>query len=607
MNLNIFFLIFIISKILTSPSCTESKNYCEICNPFTNLCSKCMKKNILIPDNNGGCIGAQKCELGENYCNECDEEGKICKICEKGFYPDENGGCSFTGNCKISHKGQCLECINDYILIGKKNELSICKYLFSEDFNNCKEIYILDGTCKTCNEGYYLNKGDQKCSNVKNCYESKYSNCISCNTNYYYDKKENICKIKKDNLILCKQTIDGINCDICDDDNYFDENGICVSTKYCSKSQNGKCEKCKNEFYLSSNFICINTKNCLYANENYNLCTTCNNSYYLDTKDYKCKSNIENNEFKHCKKVENNICIECENNFYLSENLQCVPTEFCLEAENGKCKKCIDNYYLVSESICNQFEHCIITYYDECIECEKNYYYNKLYKKCLIAENNFENCKISDEEGKNCSECINDFYLNMNNNLCYNNTKKGNLYKCLYTDDTGEKCDKCINGYYLGSVDKKCTLIKGCKISENESICIECDENYCFDRKNKNCHRNDILGDINIKIYLSCIITNEKGNKCEKCLDGFKVGDEGYCIDVEYCEEKIEGKCKSCKDGKDGTSYCANEIFGCVKTKVKNCLNCNNLYALNTCTECKRGYMQKYTSICEKIGGYNKN
>ena len=89
-----------------------------------------MKKNILIPDNNGGCIGAQKCELGENYCNECDEEGKICKICEKGFYPDENGGCSFTGNCKISHKGQCLECINDYILIGKKNELSICKYLF---------------------------------------------------------------------------------------------------------------------------------------------------------------------------------------------------------------------------------------------------------------------------------------------------------------------------------------------------------------------------------------------------------------------------------------------------------------------------------------------
>ena len=597
---NILLFISYIIKIISNPLCKEFKNFCILCNPLTNICSKCIKEGILIPDENGGCIGSNKCELGENYCNECDSEGKMCKKCEIGYYKDENGGCSYTDNCKISYKGKCLECNNDYILIGKESELMICKYLYSEEYNNCKKIYELNGLCSECNDGYYLNKGDKKCTKIENCYESKYGNCISCYGNYYYDKKEDKCKIKKDNFILCKQTIDGINCDICDDNNYFDENGICVDTNYCSESKNGKCKKCKNGYYLSTDLICINSDNCENGNKDTGLCSSCKENYYLDTKDYKCKSNIENNEFKNCKKVVNNICIECEYKFYLSENNQCVSTSYCDVAENGICIKCIDNYYLISGKICNQFEHCINTYYDECIECEENYYYNNLNKTCLESKNNFENCKYS-EDGYNCSECINNYYLNLKDNLCYENNKEGSLYKCLYTDEKGEICNKCMDGYYLGSIDKKCTLIKGCKISKNENECIECEENYYFDKNKKIFKLNDFLEDTNILIYMACKITNEEGTKCEECINGFEVNDEGYCIDIEYCEEKIDGKCKSCKDGEDGSSYCANEIFGCVKTKNKNCLNCNNLFYLYSCTECKRGYMQKYSSICEKI------
>ena len=108
-----FYLIFH-SKIISSPLCITSEKYCNKCNPLTNQCIKC-KYDIMKPDNNGGCIGNNKCTLGKNYCEECDSGGQFCTVCERGFYPDKNGGCSYTENCKISYKGECLECEDNYI------------------------------------------------------------------------------------------------------------------------------------------------------------------------------------------------------------------------------------------------------------------------------------------------------------------------------------------------------------------------------------------------------------------------------------------------------------------------------------------------------------
>ena len=41
-----------------------------------------------------------------------------------GYYPDENGGCSYTKNCEVSYKGNCIKCKEDFILIGKTNQYS---------------------------------------------------------------------------------------------------------------------------------------------------------------------------------------------------------------------------------------------------------------------------------------------------------------------------------------------------------------------------------------------------------------------------------------------------------------------------------------------------
>ena len=50
---------------------------------------------------------------------ECSPKGDLCIICPDGYYPDENGGCTYTENCAISDRGECIECSDNYILIGK--------------------------------------------------------------------------------------------------------------------------------------------------------------------------------------------------------------------------------------------------------------------------------------------------------------------------------------------------------------------------------------------------------------------------------------------------------------------------------------------------------
>ena len=77
--------------------------------------------------------------------------------------------------------------------------------------------------------------------------------------------------------------------------------------------------------------------------------------------------------------------------------------------------------------------------------------------------------------------------------------------------------------------------------------CKECIEFYCLDLKKGICIENDRIENETYKIYFACNYTNEEGTKCEQCLDGYEVGEEGYCIDVERCIEREngdrEGKC----------------------------------------------------------------
>lgn len=590
-------IIIIILKISTTQLCEESKNYCSKCNPLTAQCIICSKEDILIPDEKGGCVGSKKCMIGKNYCLECNLEEKLCQTCDEGYYPDENGGCSYSNNCKISYKGECLECNENFILVEKNK---ICKSKLNDDFKNCQEINAKIGLCKVCEEGYYLNKGDQKCTKIENCFESMFGKCLSCIKGFYLDKKENKCKEKNDKFMLCKQTIDGENCDICDSGNYFDEKGNCVQTNFCSKSKNGRCEECIEGYYLSSNNNnCVNSNNCYIGDKDTGLCIECNMFNYINLKDYKCKSNIEDEEYKYCQKVANYICVKCESGYFLGKDNKCTFTDNCEESENGKCILCSEGYNLGKDNFCSNVEHCIYSRFNFCRECEDGYYYSTVDQKCLETEGikNLENCKYTcvNPDGTRCCECKKNYYLN-SNSLCVENNEEGPLYKCRFADKNNT-CWKCIDGFYLGSEDKKCSLIENCKKSENENICLECDEYYCLDSNKGKCIRNDFLYDVNKIFYFACKKTNEKGTQCEECIEGYELNENGFCYSFENCaatntyidENGPLGpeECEQCEDiqSKKGYYYCANKYFGCIEGHFEHCLKCDNLANLYDCTK----------------------
>ncbi len=489
-----------------------------------------------------------------------------------------------------------FKCIPDFVLIGTENGLKTCQSIYSDDFKYCEKINYENGRCLECEENYYLNDGDKHCSKTLNCSYSSFGICNKCNQGFYLNKKEDLCFVQKNKFILCKETLDGITCNKCDDNAYLAEDGKCTLSNYCAKveKETGYCIECLPNRYLIYGDVCTTEKNCIKGDIDTGLCSLCKDNFYLDISDRKCKSNENEDEFLYCIISNGNECIQCEYGYYLGEDNKCSFTKNCLESEEGKCIQCSENYYLGLDSRCTSINHCIYSnLFYECLECEKNYYFNLKNKTCMEDEGNFKNCKTSNEKGDLCYICKDNFYNSRMDHLCYDNTDKSNhFYKCLYTDINGEKCVKCIDNYFLGFEDNLCTKNEGCLLSRNENECIKCNIGYCLDVSNGKCEENDMIWEENKKIYFRCNYTNEEGTMCAECIDGLTVDDHGFCVDNINCEEFIEGICIKCKDNKYGNfrSYCLNEIYGCVETLGENCLICNDFLNFHNCTECMEGY-----------------
>ena len=594
------FLIISLVKIITSPSCSENNKGCIKCNVLTDLCIKC-ENDILIPDENGGCIGIEKCILGNNYCEQCNDRGNLCKICEEGYFPDDNGGCSPTKNCKISYQGECLECQTNYFLV--KNTKT-CKYLYSNDLKNCKSYNKLNGFCDICEDNFYLNKGDKRCIKTENCFTSSFGICTSCNKGFYLDKKNELCILQENPFLYCKETINNINCDKCEDDYFFSSDGNCVSTNFCLSSYENVCTECINNYYLTEeNNICSYDKNCVTADKYTGFCNSCKKDYYLDKKNGKCKTNKENNEYFKCKVSENNICISCEKSYYLWQDNMCSSSKNCSESESGICINCMEDYYLGSDHKCTIYENCI--YSDgnyECIECKEGYYFDNRNKTCKTNTEDFEHCKHSNKFGNYCEECKDGFYLTIRDKICRSNEEEGLYYKCKETDYS-EYCSKCIEGYYLSIGDKKCSKVDGCKYIKNENECDECEENNCLNRKNNTCYWNFFITEEYEKKYYKCNYTNLEGIKCEVCEDNYTLNEEGLCVNNFDCEKLENNICVKCQqENIDGVQLCLNKEFGCVITFTEGCKRCDSEdYFFDICTECSEGYiLNSEYNICEK-------
>ena len=67
----------------------------------------------------------------------------------------------------------------------------------------------------------------------------------------------------------------------------------------------------------------------MLADKDTGIFITCNSNYYLGTKDYKCKTNLEDNEYKYCMQVINNKWTNCEYQYPLGEDKKCSSILYC--------------------------------------------------------------------------------------------------------------------------------------------------------------------------------------------------------------------------------------------------------------------------------------
>ena len=86
--------------------------------------------------------------------------------------------------------------------------------------------------------------------------------------------------------------------------------------------------------------------------------------------------------------------------------------------------------------------------------------YNKKNKTCIEIHDQYMNCKYSCKYKDKCCECKEDYYLNENDSLCYDNTKKEIYKKSAYVEISYEKFITCHFGYYLGIEDKNVLKLK---------------------------------------------------------------------------------------------------------------------------------------------------
>ena len=469
----------------------EDNKYCTSCiegyNLLNNLCIK-------------------QCDIGkEEKCLKCEtNRTNRCSLCNPKYYLD-----IFSGTCHKCQENNCLKCDNKtcfvcdigYELISNKC-YKTCEKGKNEKCRECQNIISNNkGECSSCNEGYYLPNNSADKSKCSPCSFA----CLSC----YGNKTTSICTSCKDNFKLyggkCK-----INYNDSTEENecplpYISSGGFCMEK--CSIGTNDKCYSCNNEELKIDQ------------------CKECNIGYFLPADTDKKKCELCGAYCLRCEGTKlNNKCLECQNNYMLSDG-RCVKN--CEIGNNDKCKKCLEK-----PGINYRCEICNDGYYLPELSSDINYHNSKC-QKCP------EDCKICSGKYNEpiCIKC-NDGYILLKEGKCIEGCPiiklKNNCKECREYDEDNNpdpKCTECLDGYFFPDGMNKCYKCNDlgcnkCKGNINNNTCTECDINLSpikINNEIKSCYNICEVGD-NEK----CKSCSNEPNKCHSCNEGYELKD-GIC------------------------------------------------------------------------------
>ena len=608
----IFILAIVLSFSFNLKCGEEEIEHCLVCDKEKNssACIKCEDKYFLF-FNNLICLPCDHEYYGQKGCEgNCDgskykeERRVLCEEdkCKKGYYYvkgecvvctkliDGCFDCSFDDD---KNKKICNECISKEFKLNK--DFNLCDRCSKENCLKChfNEDYT-STLCDECKEGYYVNS-DNTCSQCKNVAIPN-GNCKICS-----DNEQDI----NSKIYSCNQyyVLVGTNCIKCPDN--------CPYCEYNEVKKETECTRCKENYIINPNRKCTYCgENCDFCKLNENsepICLFCNSKYFLsEGKCLNCPNNCQK-----CKIAENNKikCVDCNKKYALLDG-ECkdCPTG-CSDCEYNKvydrrdCKECNYNYALNKENQCVSCSSIIKIGGEACESCGYNELSNKF--ECY-------NCKGYDSYA----------YIN-NKYQCLSNSDSSqlNLYGCVkanYNEKENKyECTKC-KDYYIPIINEKIckypseiSLSDFCLRAEKVELesgfkysCIECENPYKKTKKLNNitdcifsynldyCSNGE--KDLNdIVICTECVKNaqfNKKKNVCQCNSDSFSI-DENDCY---KCDNEM-GKNPGC-DASEGCEYNDQDQF-------VSCKKCKSDYALsdkgicNSCSEiisnCNKCHLNK--------------
>ena len=562
--------------------CTECINYFDIKSNCTNCLNHFDRKT-----NCSECINFYD---KDTKCSECINNFDIQSDCAKCLnYFDLNTNCTKCLN-KFDLDSKCTECLYHYDF---QSNCTICSnhYDIKYDCTNCSNFYDIEKDCKECIQNYNESTECTTCINNYNLND----HCETC-LNYYdintscqyclpnFDPETNCtnCFQNYDLSDLCHSCINHFsletNCTNCTLGFYGEQcdtkcsEGCNTNVSNCEK-EDGKCEECLPLYYGEKCEKKSNVTNCTSVDRETGLCINCEETFYL--KNNICEPCSSNCSKSLCKN-DTGECFECEN--LDSWGVQCENTcsKFCEKVPE-------DQYICIKEDgVCR--EGCIASGHfsdKKCTECEDRFYPRA--KGC--TESCSSNCKddICDKEDGSCESCNDGFF----GERC--ETKCNEKCKTSCKKENG-KCNDCIDGYYRDeeSTESGCSQCpKDCFKCLDKEQCTECYSGKYGQTCQLNCssHCQEPLCDLDGNCPCSPKYYGDQcAQECAGCYDNGCDDHSGDCKD-HFCLDKFYDprKCNnSCAKNCSGDGRC--DLF------TGECIKCEgNKWGNNCEKKCENG------------------
>jgi len=279
-----------------------NKNICKLVEDYTN------KSYYRMEDENNEFSCIQKCNETYPNCLECVKN--TCKICEPEYFVNSTGHCQE----RIPH---CREYNKNVTINDEKRNGGGIGYPECDKCDNASNYYCINMTKTSCdfieNISYYYNEENRDYSCKKRCNET-FAYCLSCNqTNC------STCLVEFSKKGDCYPTIDN-----------------CIAYKVNKEGNNdyADCKQC-NE---TGNYYCINN--------NRSICQEVSNneSYFrLDDEPNSCIQKCDE-VFKECIRCTKDECLNCSENYILSNINKSVCLPMIASASDDSCKALINDY-----------------------------------------------------------------------------------------------------------------------------------------------------------------------------------------------------------------------------------------------------------------------